>query len=1011
MFKRLKNKLSIKSLSPKYLICFLLGLAVVIWFGVTELRTSALQSHFLAKLAPHLTVSVENGESQNIRFPSEGPYDIRLGYSRLPQFIDTLKAANYSIVKQARISSKHSNLIDHGVYPIYREKTRAGLEILDDREQPMYRALYPERTYPDFDSIPPLIVKSLLYIENRELLSPATATQNPAIEWDRFAMAIFDLGLSKIIHGRKPHGASTLPTQMEKFRHSPSGLTSGAMEKLRQMLTASIRAYLDGTDTTQARTRIILDYINSIPLSAVPGYGEVNGLGDGLWAWFGSDFHEVNRILREDPGRDPVKLKAKAQAYKQVLALFVAQRRPSYYLAQDPKALSALTDSHLRLMANNGIIDADLLAAGEQMQLTVLHRTNEQHAFSFVERKAANAARTGLLNLLRLPALYELDRLDLKARSTLNTEVQQNINETLQKLKDFQFLQKSGLLGDRLLSSRNDPGKIVYSVTLFEHVDDVNRLRIQTDTLDQPFNVNEGVKLDLGSTAKLRTLLTYLEVIEDLHGRYAEFSRAQLKKFPAHPRDKLSAWALAYLAEAKDRGLPLMLKAAMQRHYSASPYEVFFTGGGQHTFQNFTRDDDARVMTVEEALRRSVNLVFIRLMRDIVRYHIYGAEDSPGRMLEDRSDERRRLYLERFADKEGKIFMRSFFKKYENKTPEEIVEILFKPVSPALRRQAAVFRALDPQASFEEFEAFLKERLPNSKLSKQTLEALYRGLDRAVLNLADRGFIARIHPLEIWMADYMRKHPQAKLKEVLDASFAARREVYTWLYQTRHKNAQNTRIQIVLEAEAFTEIHRTWKRLGYPFDYLVPSYATSIGSSADRPSALAELMGIIVNGGVRYPESSLNMLHFAEDTPYQTLMEYLPPPAEQVIGPEIAQVVKDSLREVVERGTAVRVKGVFKGPDGKPLAVGGKTGTGDHRHDTYGARGRLLSSRVVNRTATFAFYIGDRFFGTIVAYVSGPDAASFRFTSALPAQLLKILAPQFEPLVNQTEPKQGDKKL
>jgi hypothetical protein len=33
----------------------------------------------------------------------------------------------------------------------------------------------------------------------------------------------------------------------------------------------------------------------------------------------------------------------------------------------------------------------------------------------------------------------------------------------------------------------------------------------------------------------------------------------------------------------------------------------------------------------------------------------------------------------------------------------------------------------------------------------------------------------------------------------------------------------------------------------------VPSYATAIGSSADRPLALAELMGIIVNDGQRRP--------------------------------------------------------------------------------------------------------------------------------------------------------------
>jgi hypothetical protein len=49
--------------------------------------------------------------------------------------------------------------------------------------------------------------------------------------------------------------------------------------------------------------------------------------------------------------------------------------------------------------------------------------------------------------------------------------------------------------------------------------------------------------------------------------------------------------------------------------------------------------------------------------------------------------------------------------------------------------------------------------------------------------------------------------------------------------------------------EAFVEIHTAWKRVGYPFGYLVPSFATAIGSSADRPAALAELVGIILNDG------------------------------------------------------------------------------------------------------------------------------------------------------------------
>jgi hypothetical protein len=79
--------------------------------------------------------------------------------------------------------------------------------------------------------------------------------------------------------------------------------------------------------------------------------------------------------------------------------------------------------------------------------------------------------------------------------------------------------------------------------------------------------------------------------------------------------------------------------------------------------------------------------------------------------------------------------------------------------------------------------------------------------------------------------------------------------------------------------------------------------------------------------------------------------------------------------------------------DGQPLDIGGKTGTGDNRFET------SRSSRVVNRTAAFTFFVGDRFFGTMVAYVPGPAAAGYEFTSALPVQIVKYLLPVVEPLL------------
>ena len=98
-------------------------------------------------------------------------------------------------------------------------------------------------------------------------------------------------------------------------------------------------------------------------------------------------------------------------------------------------------------------------------------------------------------------------------------------------------------------------------------------------------------------------------------------------------RDQLTAWAVEYLGRARDKGLRPMLDASMERRYSANPGEAFATGGGLQVFHNFEPEDDARIMSVREAFRNSVNLVFIRLMRDVVNYHLYREPESIGRIL------------------------------------------------------------------------------------------------------------------------------------------------------------------------------------------------------------------------------------------------------------------------------------------------------------------------------------------------------------------------------------------
>jgi hypothetical protein len=85
------------------------------------------------------------------------------------------------------------------------------------------------------------------------------------------------------------------------------------------------------------------------------------------------------------------------------------------------------------------------------------------------------------------------------------------------------------------------------------------------------------------------------------------------------------------------------------------------------------------------------------------------------------------------------------------------------------------------------------------------------------------------------------------------------------------------------------------------------------------------------------------------------------------------------------------------------IPIGGKTGTGDDQYKVYDSDGKLISAKTINRSATFAFIVGDRFFGNITAYVPGPSAADYTFTSSLPLAILKIASSCLMPLLTSEE--------
>jgi len=964
-------------------------------FAVDELKTSRLQSAFWRDLARGARFSVDAGASDAIRFPHTGPYDERLGYDQLPSYVERLEPLGFAITRQARMSPRLIELQERKLFIPYREKNQAGLTVRDCRDTKLLHTRVPTRVYERFEEVPPLLVSALLFVEDRHLLDAQPPQRNPAIDPERFAKAALEQALRAVDPRYAATGGSTLATQIEKYRHSPHGRTASVSEKLRQMASASLRAYQDGEDTLTQRRHIVVDYLDTVPLAARPGIGEVQGLGDGLWAWYGRDFGEVNRLLAdhdESAATTEEALRPQAEAFKQALSLMIAQRRPSQHLLGDGTGLTRLTDSYLRLMAEAGVISPSLRDAALPLPLRLQPELPQAPRTDFVQRKAVTAIRTHISTLLDVPRAYDLERLDLEVETSLDGEAQALVARILAGLRTPTSAKAAGLVGSHMLDPGADPAPLIYSFTLFERGARANLLRIQADNIDQPFDVNQGARLDLGSTAKLRTLVSYLELVDELHARWADLSSAELKELAVRPRDPLGAWARLYLLRAKDRSLAPMLEAAMERRYSASPSEAFFTGGGMHQFGNFERSRGGSSMTVREGFKHSVNLVFIRLMRDLVRHRMYGGESDAERMLQDPADPGRREMLARFADREGSAYLVRFYRKYQRQPAAGAEALLLRGVRPSAPRLASVLFTIDPEANEAQLDALLMRQTGRGAASPRALRALRN--TAAGLSLADRGYVARVHPLELWLVGYLRRHPSASLTEVLDASTRERQEVYAWLFKTRHKGAQDSRVRELLELDAFAQIHHSWQRLGYPFASLTPSYASAIGASGDRPAALAELMGIIVNDGVRRPTQRVGALHFARDTPYETRLEPVNVKVERVLSAEVAAAVRSALVEVVHGGTAGRLQGALKDVDGRVIEIGGKTGTGDHRYQRIGRGGRVISERKIDRSATFVFMIGDRYFGTIMAYVREPYAARYRFTSALPTELLKSLGPQ-----------------
>ncbi|TMQ73228.1 MAG: hypothetical protein E6K80_00735 [Candidatus Eisenbacteria bacterium] len=510
-WRRLRERVEARGRRWAIVALFFLVPVGLLWL---EVQTSLIESGLFSSLAQRLDYRVAQAPSSKIAFPSgssSGPFDTQRGYSEIPRFAHALRDHGFRIAEQSRFSDGLMWVSRLGVPLPGRYKPLAGLVIDDARSDTLYDATRGHRVFARYEDIPPVVTHSLLYLENRQLVDGGSSLRNPALDWGRLAKASLlwtgrQLGLPLRIEG-----GSTLAVQLQKYRHSSNGRTHSPGEKLRQIAAASLNAYRDGPNTDQARHQVVLDYINTLPLAATPEYGEVSGLMDGLRVWFGLQPEAVWRAMERGTAEE------RARAYAPVLALLCAGQAPTYYLRHDHAALERRMRAYTRLFEVAGVIDPKLAHTMRATPLDFASRPLKPGAPFVAARKSADAIRRDLSTMLGVPNSYDLNRLDLQVQTTFDNALQSSALQLFHQLGDSAFVAAHGLRGQHMLAT-GDPSRIAYSLLLFESEPGGDHACAHIDNLKSAFDLNTGAKLELGSTAKLRTLTHYLEIVYGLHG-------------------------------------------------------------------------------------------------------------------------------------------------------------------------------------------------------------------------------------------------------------------------------------------------------------------------------------------------------------------------------------------------------------------------------------------------------------------------------------------------------------
>ncbi len=1036
LFVRIWDVLAKKDTS---IIAGVIALALVVLIMGEEIRYGIGFRYMTAQVEKVAQLENKPGKPQGWDIPiPDSPRWKRDGMIYYPQLFDVLKNEGFQIDKDTHLvlTPQAKKLFDMGIIPFnhYQGKAFSGLQIMDRHKKMVYLYKHPNQ-FENFNHISPFILKALLVWENDKLRHRVfdkkkdSAELNYLIEGPRIAKSAYEYLQYKITGGGSYSGGSTLMTTLEKITNTPGGRTHSVNDKINQMIGAGLHLYggdsdLDsssgyGSGKAEAKEngsgleKALVDFLNTVPMAGGPKShaGELFGFGASYYAWFGYTIDELNEQLKSKDSQ------VRSQAYKNICSLIVSIRRPSD-LMRAPDRVEKQANLLLSRLKKKKLLNSALYVKSRAMKPGWNPQRNHHYQRDYALHREASSARNQYTQLIRQAVaeklggaesakinLQTVDAMSVAIEMTTDAQLEKDIRgvlddmytETAQKTPFVQGRQKGLLYSLNLEELKNiQYGAIVLEIDENRHW----KLLANTDTQSNVvYNPAKQGRFQWGSTAKLRVLVNYLTIIHDeallLQSAYKESKETSTKQADKHSyRKKLKEYGnssitikrllASYIKKYPDATMKQILAWAMSRRISANPETKFLTGESWHQFHNYQKSDDRKKPNIWQMTTESINLSFVRLMRDVVDYYIEQSGYDKIAVLTDKNNQIRKTIIDAGVKKEEMIYQNGlnfFVERIQDSFSDALLVDETLAENETVTDKAIILRAR---------EIVKKINLPIDKsLEKNTYNSAYKKEEKKYRRLSS--WFKRITYYEKkWLLARVRQQKNSNSELISLEEARVIQQTSQWL-RTNKFWVKNT-LYTHMEREAFSKgVTPAWKKLGYPFT-VSPSYAVVLGSSGDTPMSLLELAGILLNDGVHEKNiSAIERIILAPGSEFETPFK-IKHQQEVVIPQAVAIVARKAMAGVLHKGTAIFAS---RHPLMKYVqSAGAKTGTGDNRYN----------QEPINRSAAVLSILDTgkgkaKYAICITMSVTEGDMERYNFTSKVPVRILSRIADHLSPII------------